>query len=217
MIAILIGPPGSGKGTQAQSMKERLGALHLSTGDMLRGEITAGSDIGAKAKSFMTAGQLVPDDVVVEVVASQINKSKPGAVVLLDGFPRNTSQAKSLDALLAQRDLKVNKVVEIQIDDSILMDRLTGRFACAKCGEGYHKLYKRPAQDDVCDKCGSTKFEVRPDDQEDTIRDRLKVYHDQTAPLLPYYAKQGLLVQVNGDRNMDVVTKEMETILNDGQ
>jgi adenylate kinase len=217
MIAILIGPPGSGKGTQAQSMKERLGALHLSTGDMLRGEISVGSDIGVKAKSFMTAGQLVPDDVVVEVVASQINKSKPDVVVLLDGFPRNTSQAESLDAMLAQRGLKVNKVVEIQIDDSILMDRLTGRFACAKCGEGYHKIYKRPAQDDVCDKCGSTNFEVRPDDQEDTIRDRLKVYHDQTAPLLPYYAKKGLLVQVDGDRNMDVVTKELETILNDGQ
>ncbi|MFT6583798.1 MAG: adenylate kinase [Alphaproteobacteria bacterium] len=217
MIAILIGPPGSGKGTQAQSLRDSLGALHLSTGEMLRSEISAGSDIGAKAKSFMTAGQLVPDEVVVEVVASQINKSNADAVVLLDGFPRNTNQAETLDAMLAQRDQKVNKVVEIQIDDSILMDRLTGRFACAKCGEGYHKLFKRPAQDDVCDKCGSSEFDVRPDDQVDTIRDRLKVHHDQTAPLLPYYAKQGLLVQIDGDRNMDVVTKELEIILSDGQ
>ena len=217
MIGILIGPPGSGKGTQAQSLRERLGALHLSTGDMLRSEISQGSDIGEKAKSFMSEGKLVPDEVVVEVVASQINKSDPNTVVLLDGFPRNTSQASALDKILAKRGMKVDKVVEIQIDDSILMDRLTGRFACGKCGEGYHKIFKRPKKDDVCDKCGSIEFEVRPDDQEDTIRDRLKVYHDQTAPLLPYYKERGLLVQVDGDRDMDVVTKEMEKILTGGQ
>lgn len=217
MIMILIGPPGSGKGTQAQRLEQRLGAVHLSTGNLLRDEIAAGSSLGKTAKTFMDSGQLVPDQLAVQVVADYMQRGEPGMDFILDGFPRTTNQAEELDRILDERGLEVGKVVEIHTDDDVLMERLTGRFGCAKCGEGYHKSFKRPKVDGICDMCGGAEFEVRSDDREETIRDRLGVYHSQTAPILPYYAKKGLLVQVDGEKAMDDVTKEIETILIDGR
>jgi adenylate kinase len=214
---ILIGPPGSGKGTQAQRLEQRLGAVHLSTGNLLRDEIAAGSSLGKTAKTFMDSGQLVPDQLAVQVVADYMQRGEPGMDFILDGFPRTTNQAEELDRILDERGLEVGKVVEIHTDDDVLMERLTGRFGCAKCGEGYHKSFKRPKVDGICDMCGGAEFEVRSDDREETIRDRLGVYHSQTAPILPYYAKKGLLVQVDGEKAMDDVTKEIETILIDGR
>jgi len=217
VIMILIGPPGSGKGTQAQRLEQRLGAVHLSTGNLLRDEIAAGSSLGKTAKTFMDSGQLVPDQLAVQVVADYMQRGEPGMDFILDGFPRTTNQAEELDRILDERGLEVGKVVEIHTDDDVLMERLTGRFGCAKCGEGYHKSFKRPKVDGICDMCGGAEFEVRSDDREETIRDRLGVYHSQTAPILPYYAKKGLLVQVDGEKAMDDVTKEIETILIDGR
>lgn len=214
---ILIGPPGSGKGTQAQRLEQLLGAVHLSTGNVLREEIAAGSRLGNAAKTFMNSGQLVPDQLAVEVVAAFMKRGGSDTDYILDGFPRTTNQAEELDRILDERGLAVGKVVEIHTDDEVLMERLTGRFGCTKCGEGYHKSFKRPKIDGVCDKCGGAEFDVRSDDKEETIRDRLGVYHSQTAPILPYYAKKGLLVRVEGDKSMAEVTKEIETILTDGR
>lgn len=217
MIMILIGPPGSGKGTQAQRLEQRLGAVHLSTGNLLRDEIAARSSLGKTAETFMNSGQLVPDQIAVEVVAEHMKRGEPDTDYILDGFPRTTNQAEELDRILEERGLEVGTVVEIHTNDEVLMERLTGRFACANCGEGYHKSFKRPKNDGVCDKCGGVEFEVRSDDREETIRDRLGVYHSETAPILPYYAKRGLLVRVDGEKAMGDVTKEIETILIDGR
>ena len=159
----------------------------------------------------------MPDQLAVQVVADYMQRGEPGMDFILDGFPRTTNQAEELDRILDERGLEVGKVVEIHTDDDVLMERLTGRFGCAKCGEGYHKSFKRPKVDGICDMCGGAEFEVRSDDREETIRDRLGVYHSQTAPILPYYAKKGLLVQVDGEKAMDDVTKEIETILIDGR
>lgn len=212
---ILIGPPGSGKGTQAQRLEQRLGAVHLSTGKLLREEIAAESPLGKTAATYIDAGQLVPDQVAVEVVVDHMDRGDSKADYILDGFPRTKIQAEELDRILDERGLKIGKAVEIFIKDDVLMERLTGRFACAKCGEGYHKSFKRTKTEGVCDICGATEFDVRSDDTEKTIRNRLGIYHAETAPVLPYYEKRGILVKVDGEMSMSDVTKEIETILAD--
>jgi adenylate kinase len=206
---ILLGPPGAGKGTQAARLKERYGVAHLSTGDMLREAVAAGSAVGKEAEGIMAKGQLVPDEVVNRVVAERIAKPDCAAGFVLDGFPRTIAQAQALDALLAARGLQLDAVVELTVDDEALVDRIAGRYACAKCGALYHDAANPTKVPGKCDACGSTEFVRRPDDKPETVRARLRAYHEQTAPLLPYYQGKGLLLSVDGMAEIDHVSEEI--------
>ncbi|TAL00796.1 MAG: adenylate kinase [Rhodospirillaceae bacterium] len=210
---ILMGPPGGGKGTQAKRIQERHGVPQLSTGDMLRAAVAAGSDLGREAKAVMEAGKLVSDQLIVAMIAERITNADCAKGFILDGFPRTVPQAEALDKLLKSKGLKLDAVIEVQVPDERLIERITGRFTCAKCGEGYHDLFKKPKKAGVCDVCGGTVFNRRADDNVETVKSRLTTYHDQTAPLLPYYERQGLLRVVDGDRDMDVITADLEAIL----
>ena len=210
---ILMGPPGGGKGTQAKRIQERYGIVQLSTGDMLRAAVAAGTAVGKQAKAVMDAGKLVSDDILVAMIAERISQPDCANGFLLDGFPRTTPQAEALDKLLADKGLTLDKVVEVAVPDERLIERITGRFTCAKCGEGYHDKFKQPKKPGVCDVCGSTDFARRADDNAETVKARLKAYHAQTAPLLPYYEKKGLLMVIDGDRDMDVVTTDLIKVL----
>ena len=213
MRLIFLGPPGAGKGTQAQRVSERFGIPQLSTGDMLRAAVKSRSPIGQKADAVMKSGALVSDEIVVGIIADRIDQAdcKPGFI--LDGFPRTVAQAEALDAMLSARSLKLDSVVEMVVDDAILIERITGRFTCAKCGAGYHDKFKPTAKPGVCDACGSTEFVRRADDKAETVGARLDAYHKQTAPLLPYYRKRNVLRQVDGMAPIDDVTREIEGIL----
>lgn len=212
MNIILIGPPGSGKGTQAKLLEDKFALKQLSSGDMLRAAVAEGTDIGEKAKSYMEAGELVPDDLVVEIVADQIEKAD-GNGFILDGFPRNAHQAEVLDKILQNNGRSIDHVPVIEVSDDLLVERITGRFTCANCGEGYHDTFKQPSQEGVCDKCGSTEFIRRPDDNEDTVRNRLEVYREQTKPLIAYYEQQGKLRRINGDQSIDEVMRDLERVM----
>jgi len=209
MNIILIGPPGSGKGTQAKLLEDKYDLKQLSSGDMLRAAVAEGSDIGKKAKSYMEAGELVPDDLVVEIVADQIEKAD-GKGFILDGFPRNVHQAEVLDKLLQKNGRGVDRVPVIEVSDNLLVERIAGRFTCANCGEGYHDTFKQPSREGVCDKCGATEFTRRPDDNAETVRNRLDVYREQTEPLISYYQDQGKVRKIDGDQPIDEVTRELE-------
>jgi adenylate kinase len=209
MNIILIGPPGSGKGTQAKILEERDGLKQLSSGDMLRDAVSEGTEIGQKAKSYMEAGELVPDDLVVEIVTDQIEKQGDKGFVL-DGFPRNVHQAEVLDQMLEKRGRRIGRVLVIEVSDERLVERVSGRFTCANCGEGYHDTFKQPAVDGVCDKCGSTEFTRRPDDNAETVRNRLEVYHDQTKPLVDYYEAQDKVRRIDGEQPIEDVTQALE-------
>lgn len=213
MKLILLGPPGAGKGTQAKRLEEAYDIVQLSTGDMLRAAVAAGTEVGKKAKSLMEAGKLVPDDVVVKIIEDRIDEPDCRNGFILDGFPRNVTQAEALDEMLARKGTGLDRVVEIRVDDEVLVERITGRFTCADCGEGYHDKYKLPAKEGVCDKCGGTEFVRREDDNEKTVRSRLQTYHEQTAPLLPYYEKKGLLAVVDGEKSIDEVSREINAVL----
>ncbi|WP_184261352.1 adenylate kinase [Novispirillum itersonii] len=210
---IFMGPPGGGKGTQAQRLQEKYGIVQLSTGDMLRAAIAAGTETGKKAKAVMDAGKLVSDDIVIGIIADRLGDEDTRNGFILDGFPRTVAQAEALDVLLKDRDLALDAVIELRVPDSLLVERITGRFTCAKCGQGYHDSFKTPSVDGVCDSCGGTEFKRRADDNAETVTSRLEAYHAQTAPLLPYYEAQKLLHVVDGTRDIDVVTGDLETIL----
>ena len=213
MIIILLGPPGAGKGTQAQRIESAQGLVQLSTGDMLRAAVTAGTEVGKKAKNFMDAGKLVTDEIVVGIIADRIEEDDCKQGFLLDGFPRTVAQAEALDSMLDQKALKLDAVVEMQVDDEALVDRITGRYTCADCNQGYHDENLKPKVDGVCDNCGSTNFKRRADDNRETVSSRLEAYHAQTAPLLPYYEAQGVLKVVDGMADIDDVTAQISEVL----
>lgn len=213
MNLILLGPPGAGKGTQARRLEDTRGLVQLSTGDMLRALVAEGGPLGQQAKEIMSAGKLMPDELMIAMIADRISKPDVAKGFILDGFPRTVGQADALDRMLADKGLKLDHVIEMKVDDAALVDRITGRYTCAKCGQGYHDRFQKPAVDGVCDNCGSTEFKRRADDNAETVTTRLAQYHAQTAPILPYYQEHGVLKTVDGMADIDVVTKEIEAIL----
>jgi adenylate kinase len=214
MNLLLLGPPGAGKGTQAQRLQDRFGLIQLSTGDMLRAAVAAGTEVGVQAKAIMDRGDLVPDAVMVKIISDRIGQDDCRNGFILDGFPRTSGQAEALDVMLAEKGLVLNHVIEMAVNDAILVDRIAGRYTCAKCGEGYHDHFKKPSKEGVCDRCGSTEFKRRPDDRADTVKNRLEVYHAQTAPLLPYYKAKGVLSSVDGMAEIAEVGRQIDAILN---
>lgn len=213
MNLIFLGPPGAGKGTQARMLAESKGYIQLSTGDMLRAAVAAGTEVGKKAKDVMERGELVSDDIVIGIISDRIDEPDCANGFVLDGFPRTVAQAEALDSLLTEKSKNLDAVIEIKADDERLVERITGRFTCAKCGEGYHDVFRRPKQDGVCDKCGSTEFTRREDDNEETVRTRLKAYHAQTAPLVNYYGASGRLKSVDGMLEIAAVKQQIEEAL----
>ncbi len=215
MNLILLGPPGAGKGTQAKYIEKSRGLVQLSTGDMLRAAVATGSEIGKQAKEVMDRGELVSDDIVISIISDRIDEPDCEKGFILDGFPRTVAQAEALDELLIQKSKILNAVIEMQADDDKLVDRITGRFTCANCGEGYHDTFKRPAEDGICDKCGSKEFKRRADDNAETVRSRLNAYHAQTAPLIVYYGSSGKLKSVDGMTSIETVSEQIEEVLNE--
>ena len=213
MNIILLGPPGAGKGTQAKMIVDKRGIVQLSTGDMLRDAVKSGSALGQKAKALMEAGELVPDDLVIGIIDSRLDEPDCAKGFILDGFPRTIAQAEALDDLLGKKNLALHAVIKMDVDEEALTRRISGRFSCASCGQGYHDDFQKPAKDGICDKCGSTDFIRRKDDNAETVRSRLEVYHNQTAPILPYYEARGTLKSVDGMAAIDQVSAAIDQIL----
>ena len=213
MNLIVLGPPGAGKGTQARRIQERWGIVQLSTGEILREAVDAGEEVGLRAGPVLEAGDLVPDEIVIPVVAERLEKPDCQDGFILDGFPRTPAQAQALDELLKNRKLMIDAVIQIVVDDSAIVERIAGRYACSKCGAGYHEKYNKPKVDGVCDNCGSDSFERRVDDKQETVKSRLANYRRATEPILPYYSERGVLFEVNGMRGIDDVTAEIDKIL----
>ena len=213
MNIILLGPPGAGKGTQASRLEQDRKMVQLSTGDMLRAAVAARSPVGVAAKEVMDAGGLVSDEIVTGILSERLDQPDVANGFILDGYPRTAAQAEALDRLLAGKGMKLDHVIELVVDEQALVDRITGRFSCASCGTGYHDRYKRPVVDDVCDVCGSTAFKRRPDDNEETVRNRLAEYRAKTAPILPHYEKRGLVRRVDGMAPIADVEDAIEAIL----
>ena len=216
MRLILLGPPGAGKGTQAAWLKQAYGIPQLSTGDMLRSAVARGTAVGLQAKQVMEAGKLVSDDIINSLVAERIGEPDCMPGFILDGYPRTLAQAAALDAMLKARGQQLDAVVEIKVDSAALVERVSGRFACAKCGAGYHDKFKPTAKPGVCDVCGSTEFTRRKDDNAETVKARLDAYEAQTAPLLPFYAAKGLVRTVDGMAEIDAVTEQIKRALGAG-
>jgi adenylate kinase len=210
---ILLGPPGAGKGTQAQRLMAQYGIPQLSTGEMLRAAVAEGSDLGKQAKSIMEAGKLVPDGLMIELISQRIGRVDCTNGFILDGFPRTTAQAEALDAMLAERELQLDKVIAISVDEKALVERISGRFSCADCATGYHDSSKQPKTEGVCDQCGGSSFSRRKDDNKETVQARLETYRAQTAPIIPYYEANDRLAQVDGMAKIDAVSDAILALL----
>lgn len=221
-VVILLGPPGAGKGTQARMLEERFGLVQLSTGDLLRAAVAAGTNAGRAAKAVMEAGGLVPDDIVLAILKERMAAPDVSRGVILDGFPRTAGQAGALDALLAAEGRRVGVAISLEVDDEAMVGRVAGRFTCATCGEGYHDEFKQPATAGVCDRCGGTAFRRRADDNAGTVRERLKAYHAQTAPLIAHYRGKGVLRTVDAMAGIPEVGTALQALVaatlgNDGE
>ena len=213
MNLIVLGPPGAGKGTQAKRIQERWGIVQLSTGEILREAVEAGEEVGLRAGPVLEVGDLVPDDIVILVVAERLKKPDCRNGFILDGFPRTPAQAQALDKLLKDRMLKIDAVIQMVVDDFTIVERIAGRYACSKCGAGYHEKYNKPEVDGVCDNCSSDSFVRRVDDKQETVKSRLANYRRATEPILPYYRERGVLFEINGMREIDDVTVEIDEFL----
>ena len=212
-VLILLGPPGAGKGTQARMLEEDFGLVQLSTGDLLRAAVAAGTDAGKAAKAVMEAGGLVSDDIVLAILRDRMAQPDVAKGVILDGFPRTDGQAAALDALLASSGQKVTAAISLEVDDEAMVGRVSGRYTCAACGEGYHDEFKHPARPGVCDKCGGTAMKRRADDNAETVRERLKAYHAQTAPLIAYYDGKGVLQRIDAMGAIGDIRKALGSIV----
>jgi adenylate kinase len=212
MNIILLGPPGAGKGTQAARLQAERNMAQLSTGDMLREAVANATPVGLQAKAVMEAGELVSDEIVAGLIGESLDQIGDKGVIF-DGFPRTSAQAEMLDRLLAERGRRLDHVIEVCVDEEALVERITGRFSCARCGAGYHDRFKRPKVEGVCDVCGSTQFRRRPDDNGETVRTRLREYRAKTAPVLPYYEERGLVRRVDGMGSVEQVAAEIDAVL----
>lgn len=216
MNLILLGPPGAGKGTQAEYLQEKFKLCKLSTGDMLRASAASGSELGNKLKAIMAAGQLVSDDIMIDLIRERIRKADCDGGFILDGFPRTIPQAEALDVMLKAENKSLDYVIELKVDDKALTERIAGRFSCAKCGAGYHDSFKQPKQSGTCDACGAHEFTRREDDNASTVTKRLEAYHRQTAPILPYYRERGVLKTLDGMASISQVTQQIEELVGAG-
>jgi adenylate kinase len=212
---ILLGPPGAGKGTQAQRLVERHGMRQLSTGDMLRAAVKAETPVGLQAKAVMERGELVSDEIVSALIGEELDAMGPDAGAIFDGYPRTEAQAGSLDAILEAHGRSLDHVIELAVNEDALVERITGRYTCASCGKGYHDTFEQPRIAGTCDKCGSTEFKRRPDDNEETVRTRMAEYRAKTAPILPIYEARGIVSRVDGMADMDDVTAAIERLIAD--
>jgi len=212
MNIIFLGPPGAGKGTQAKVLVEKYGIPQISTGDMLREHVAKGTELGLKAKEYMEKGQLVPDEIILSMVKERLSQDDAQKGFILDGFPRTVAQAEALDKLLEEMGKKIEYVLALIVPDEELVTRLTGRRTCKNCGMMYHIKFKPPKVEGKCDVCGGELYQ-RPDDNEETVRNRLKVYHEQTAPLIEYYRKKGVLFEVDGNKSIEEITQQLINIL----
>ncbi len=210
---ILLGPPGAGKGTQARMLEEGFGLIQLSTGDLLRGAVAAGSPAGLAAKAVMEKGELVSDEIVLAVLKERLDQPDVAAGTILDGFPRTAAQAAALDTLLSERGQKIDAAISLKVDDAAMVTRVSGRYTCGTCGEGYHDEFKQPATEGVCDKCQSTEFKRRADDNAETVRTRLEAYHAQTAPLIDYYGARDALTEVPAMGAIDEIATTLSEIV----
>ena len=213
MNLILLGPPGAGKGTQAKRLEQAHGLVQLATGDMLRTAVASGSALGTRVKAIMEAGRLVPDDIIIEMLAVRIAEPDAANGFILDGFPRTVPQAQALDRMLQSANRHLDHVILMEVDEQALIERIAGRFSCRGCGASFHERYHRPRIDGVCDVCGSTDLVHRADDRPEAVATRLAAYRNQTAPLLPYYRERGVLRTVDGMADIDEVTRQIETVL----
>lgn len=213
MNLILLGPPGAGKGTQASRLVKERGMVQLSTGDMLRAAVAAATPVGLAAKAVMESGGLVSDEIVSGILSERLDQPDARAGFILDGYPRTDVQADSLDAMLAEKGLALDHVIELVVDEDALVDRITGRFTCGSCGEGYHDRYKQPKVADTCDVCGASNFKRRADDNADTVRQRMMEYRAKTAPIIPHYEGRGIVARVDGMADMDAVAGSIDKIV----
>jgi adenylate kinase len=213
MDIILLGPPGAGKGTQAQRLVEHHGMRQLSTGDMLRETRKADTELGRKVADIMDTGGLVSDEIVSAMIDAKLADMGPDIGAIFDGYPRTAAQADQLDDILAKHGRKLDHVIELHVNEDALVERITGRYTCANCGEGYHDVFKQPAEAGVCDKCGSTEFKRRPDDNEETVRKRMQEYRGKTAPILPGYEERGIVSRVDGMASIEDVTSAIDAVL----